>query len=196
MKEYDKPDFTLWNFHDHFTLEWQKDGTQATQTTTTSTQQTTTTSTQQTTNTTQEKTENNDNNSSNNNSDNQKTILISGRIDGTFFFSVFLIVTLRKFIFSGDKKIFTPYVDLHESNLRDLIQFLKFDRPEYGITFSYLSIAIRLSIFYHCSIYENFVMLLYFSCICMSIEDQPFNELPALPSARTRRFLMKYDLLL
>jgi hypothetical protein len=39
---------------------------------------------------------------------------------------------------------------------------------------------------------ENFVMLLYFVAVGMSIEDQPFNELPALISSKVRRFFMKY----
>lgn len=75
----------------------------------------------------------------------------------------------------GDKKRFTNTIWLDQYNIAELRRFLNFDDKDSQVFFTE----------------ENFVMLLYFACVSMSIEDQPFNELPAIPSARVRRFFMK-----
>jgi len=74
----------------------------------------------------------------------------------------------------GDKSNFDTRIEFTSQNLSDLRKYLKFDEKD--------------EIFFT---EENFVMMLYFVSVCMSIEDQPFNELPALISSKVRRFFMK-----
>lgn len=77
IKEYDKPDFTLYCFNNHFTLEWQMDEAKSTNNNTTTTTITTATETT---------TEDKPNPESKSGEKPNVVPLITGSLDGTFMF--------------------------------------------------------------------------------------------------------------
>eukprot|EP00026_Physarum_polycephalum_P006908 Phypoly_transcript_06961.p1 GENE.Phypoly_transcript_06961~~Phypoly_transcript_06961.p1 ORF type:complete len:517 (+),score=134.04 Phypoly_transcript_06961:107-1657(+) len=203
IKDYEKPDFNLFCFSNTFTLRWENNpanpapSSTSTSTTDDVTKTETTPVAMETTSTTQatsqitptvpaatSTTGANDVTTSKDDVTKTETTLATPNTDndatdarpvselpGPQPTDFFTLVTGTLY---GDKSKFDTHVSFTSENLSGLRRYLKFDEKE-DIFFTE----------------ENFVMLLYFAAIAMSIEDQPFNELPALISSKVRRFFMK-----